>query len=109
MPYGSARDLPKFQEMQRQLSAMRLLRFLVPKDQRAALGEIPALLDHLVNTVDSFYSLLGDRNWVFHDDLSVPDMAELVSRNSANLATHGSGMLGVTPRSNNQIRRRRSI
>lgn len=80
MTYGSARDLPKFKEMQQQLVAMRLLRFLLPKKDRHLLRELPAQLDHLANTVDSFYALLGHRHWVFHEDLSVDDMANLVTR-----------------------------
>ena len=80
MPYGSARDLPKFKEMQQQLLAMRLLRFLLPKKDRHLLRELPVQLDHLASTVDSFYALLGHRHWVFHEDLSVDDMANLVTR-----------------------------
>ena len=78
--YGSARDLPKFREMQQQLTAMRLLRFLLPKKDRHLLKELPAQLNDLADTVDAFYALLGSRHWVFHEDLSVDDMANLVAR-----------------------------
>lgn len=77
MPYGSARDLPKFREMQRQLKEMRRLRFLIPKEQRPQLENLSAELDHLADTVDSFYALLGPRNWIFHDDLNADAMADL--------------------------------
>lgn len=79
MPYGSARDLPAFAEMEQQLKAMRLLGFMVPKGERQTLRELPAQLRHLSNTVDAFYDLLGPRNWVFHEDLSVDDMAALAA------------------------------
>lgn len=80
MPYGSARDLPKFREMEQQLSGMRSL---LPNKERHALDALPAQLDHLANTVDSFYTLLGPRNWVFHEDLNLSAMADLVTANES--------------------------
>lgn len=80
MAYGSARDLPKFKQMEQQLRGMRLLKFLLPRRDRLLLRTLPAQLDHLVGTVDGFYELLGPRCWVFHEDLSVGDMADLVDR-----------------------------
>lgn len=79
MTYGSARDLPKMRELQQGLRLMRLARFLLPKDSRAGLRDMQKTLDHLTETVDAFYALLGPRHWVFHDDLSVDDMSALVS------------------------------
>lgn len=79
MPYGSARDLPVFVEMEQQLKVMRLLGLLLPKKDRKTLRDLPAQLEHLSSTVDSFYDLLGSRNWVFHEDLNVSEMAALTS------------------------------
>lgn len=79
MPYGSARDLPAFVEMEQQLKAMRLLGFILPKEDRLTLRELPAKLRHLSTTVDAFYDLLGPRNWVFHEDLNATDMATLTT------------------------------
>lgn len=78
MPYGSARDLPSIKEMEKQLAALRLLRFLVPKKSRSTLKELPEQIAHITTTVDDFYALLGPRHWVFHGDLSLDDMANLV-------------------------------
>lgn len=78
MTYGSARDLPKLKEMQEGLQALRLLGFLLPEEKRADLRAMEDSLNHLTATVDAFYVLLGPRHWVFHDDLSVDDMAALV-------------------------------
>lgn len=78
MAYGSARDLPMFKEMEQQLVGMRLLKFLIPKEKRHLLKDLPAQLERITGTVDAFYALLGPRHWVFHDDLSVDDMADLV-------------------------------
>lgn len=82
MPYGSARDLPTFVELDQQLKGARLLRFMVPRKDRHLLDDIPAQLDHIAGTVDGFYDLLGPRNWIFHNDLSVTDMAALVSKHA---------------------------
>lgn len=79
MPYGSARDLPTFIEMEQQLNDMGLLGFPLPEKDRQLPKDLSAQLDHLSATVDSFYDLLGSRNWVFHDDLNVNDMATLAA------------------------------
>lgn len=78
MSYGSARDLPSIKEMEQQLAALRFFSFLVPKKQRVEIKELPVTLAYITTTVDDFYWLLGPRHWVFHDDLSVDDMANLV-------------------------------
>lgn len=39
-PYGSARDLPSIQEMERQIATLKLLRILLPKEQRNQLNEL---------------------------------------------------------------------
>lgn len=83
MAYGSASDLPQVKEMQRQLAGLRLLGFLVPREARQALKELPKRLQYITGTVDAFYALLGPRHWVFHDDLSLDDMAALVTRHSS--------------------------
>ncbi|MDO5711076.1 MAG: hypothetical protein Q4P32_04965, partial [Micrococcales bacterium] len=44
MTYESARDLPKFKKMEQQLAWMRRLRFLVPKQNRHLLKDLPAQL-----------------------------------------------------------------
>ncbi len=79
MPCGSARDLPAFVEMEQKVEALRLLGWLLPKADRQTLRNLPAQRHHLLSTVDAFYALLGPRNWVFHDDLNVNDMARLAA------------------------------
>lgn len=83
MPYDSARDMPKFREVEQQLSVMRLMRSLLPEEEQHLLDAFPAQLDHMADTVDSFYALLGPRNWIFHDDLNLSAMAELVADNES--------------------------
>ncbi|MDN5742353.1 MAG: hypothetical protein L0J68_02660 [Micrococcaceae bacterium] len=79
MAYGSARDLPKFKEMELQLAGLRRFKFLISKEQRHLLTDVSAQLDRITSTVDAFYVLLGPRHWVFHDDLPVDDLAGLVA------------------------------
>jgi hypothetical protein len=78
MPYESAHDLPSFVEMQQQIKGLKLLRFLIPKDSRADIKELERQLKHLGDTVDRFYQVLGSRNWIFHDSLSVDRMAAIL-------------------------------
>ncbi len=77
VPYESARDLPSFVEMEQGLRAMRLLRFLLPKDERGKPKELRAELDRIVQIVDGFYERLGGRHWIFHDDLHLDRMDRL--------------------------------
>ena len=70
-PYGSARDLPSYQEITRQIQGGKLLTRFVARDQRSNLLEIEHQLNNLVAVVDRFYDRLGPRNWIFHDSLNV--------------------------------------
>ncbi|WP_345681056.1 hypothetical protein [Yinghuangia aomiensis] len=64
MAYESARDLPTFLEMERQLTFLRLF-------ARAEANALERQIRELAGTVDAFYALLSSKNWIFHDSLSV--------------------------------------
>lgn len=82
MGYGSAEDLPTVQELRTQLKGMRLLGLVfLSKEQRAQMRGIDRQLTEITDTVDRFYDLLGPRHWIFHNDMSMPDMAALVHDN----------------------------
>jgi hypothetical protein len=83
MPYESAHDLPSFVDMSQQVKSIKLLRFILPKDQRKAVKELEAQLSFLGDTVDRFYSVLGPRNWVFHDSLFVDEIAGLLDASAS--------------------------
>ena len=70
-PYGSARDLPSYQEMARQIQGGKLLTRFIARNQRSGFLEIEHQLNHLVAVVDRFYDRLGPRNWIFHESLNV--------------------------------------
>jgi hypothetical protein len=78
MPYESARDLPSFVEMSQNVRSIKLLRFMLPKDQRRTVKELETQLHFLGDTVDRFYAVLGPRNWIFHDSMSVQEIADLL-------------------------------
>ena len=70
-PYGSARDLPSYQEMARQIQGGKLLTRFIARNQRSGILEVEHQLNHLVAVVDRFYDRLGPRNWIFHESLNV--------------------------------------
>ena len=70
-PYGSARDLPFYQEMAGQIQGAKLLTRFIARNQRSRLLEIEHQLNHLVAVVDRFYDRLGPHNWIFHESLDV--------------------------------------
>ena len=70
-PYGSARDLPSYQEMSRQIQGGKLLTGFIARTQRAEILEIEHQLNHLADVVDRFYDRLGPRTWIFHGSLDI--------------------------------------
>lgn len=76
--YGSAADLPSFRDLSDQIVAMKLLTRLVARDQRKALVDLEQQVDRMTRVIDGFYDLLGPRNWIFHDLLSLDKIGELL-------------------------------
>ncbi|QIM15545.1 hypothetical protein G7067_02560 [Leucobacter insecticola] len=85
-PYGSARDLPSVQEMEQQLAAFKLFGILLPKEQRKQVKELEHEHRRITGLVDTFYALLGTRNWVFTGDLSLPAIEHVVDTDDAGAA-----------------------
>lgn len=63
--------------MERQIAAFKLLGILLLK-QRNQLKELEREHRRITGLVDSFYGLLGRRNWVFTGDLSLPAIEHVV-------------------------------
>jgi hypothetical protein len=82
MAYESAHDLPSFVELSKQLNGLKLLSFLLPKNQRSELKKLEAQIKQLGDTVDDFYKLLGDRHWIFHDPLNVEKVRTILMHNT---------------------------
>lgn len=81
-PYGSARDLPRYREMEMQLKGAKVLTLFVARDQRRELLKIERGMTRLADVVDDFYQRLGPRNWVFHDWLSLEKVEALLGETS---------------------------
>lgn len=82
MAYDSAHDLPSFVELTKQLKGLKLLRFLLPKNQRGEFKKLEAQLKELGDTVDDFYKLLGDKHWIFHDLLNMEKVRTILANNT---------------------------
>lgn len=81
MAYESAHDLPSFVEFSKQLNGLKLLRFLLPKNQRNDLKKLEAQLREMSDAVDDFYTLLGERHWIFHDHLNLENVRTILMHN----------------------------
>ena len=81
-PYGSARDLPSYQEITSQIQGGKLLTRFVARDQRSKFLEIEHQLNNLVAVVDRFYDRLGPCNWIFHDSLNVSAVEAILDQTS---------------------------
>ena len=81
-PYGSARDLPSYQEMARQIQGGKLLTRLIARNQRSGFLDVELQLNHLVTVVDRFYEWLGPRNWIFHESLNVSAVEAILDQTS---------------------------
>ena len=82
-PYGSANDLPTVKKMREQIAALRLLGAFLPPTERQTLKQLEKQQREISRTVDDFYSLLGDRNWVFHGELNLPAIREVIATDDA--------------------------
>ena len=78
-PYGSARDLPSFRELERQLAGLKALNTLLRRGKRDEIRRLEQQLRQMTDTVDGFYALLGERNWIFTGDLNMPAMAQVIA------------------------------
>ena len=81
MAYDSAHDLPSFVEFSKQLNGLKLLGFLLPKNQRSELKRLEAQVKDMGDAVDNFYNLLGDRHWIFHDQLNLEKVRTILMHN----------------------------
>ena len=81
-PYGSARDLPSYQELARQIQGGKLLTRLIARNQLSGFLDVEQQLNHLVTVVDRFYEWLGPRNWIFHEPLSVSAVGAILDQTS---------------------------
>lgn len=80
--YGSARDLPSYQELSQQIQGGKLLTLFIAREQRKKLVEIEEQLKPLTRIVDDFYERLGSRNWIFHDMLNVNKVEQILAETS---------------------------
>ncbi len=79
VPYESALDLPSMQKMLRDISGAKALTRFVARDKRADIIAIEDEIRRLGEAVDGFYALLGDRNWIFTEDLSITLVESILS------------------------------
>lgn len=78
-PYGSAADLPSFMELAEQVRNYKLITTLIGRKHRAKIIEIERQLTEMIATVDRFYDLLGNRNWIFHDNLNIKQIQSVLT------------------------------
>ena len=93
-PYGSARDLPSYQELARQIQGGKLLTRFIGRKQRSGFLEIERQLDHLVDVVDRFYDRLGSRNWIFHELLPISTVEGILDETSTPEEAE-QGLIGI--------------
>lgn len=84
--FGTAYDLPQVRELVREIHAIETLKYALTSDQRAELSEQKKALRNMVQVVDSFYDLLGPRNWVFHGDMNLNRVQEVLQAEDAKSA-----------------------
>jgi len=76
-PYGSAKDLPSYQELSQQIQGLKLATHFIARSQRSEIIQLEQQVERLARVVDDFYERLGSRNWIFHGQLNV-DAIELL-------------------------------
>ena len=79
-PYGSARDLPSYQELAHQIQGGKLLTRFIARDQRSEFLKVERQFNHLVAVVDRFYDRLDPLNWIFHERLPLSDVEAILDQ-----------------------------
>lgn len=87
-PYGSAADLPSFVKLDEQLEAFKAIAAvgLMNDAAREQIADLEKQRHRLVSLVDTFYELLGPRNWVFTDDLSIDAVEDIIDTADVDVA-----------------------
>jgi hypothetical protein len=78
-PYASALDLPSVAEMLEQIKGMKVLTRFFSRHLRSDVGRIEATARDVAAVVDTFYALLGDRSWIFHDHLNLEEVRPILN------------------------------
>ena len=65
------------------MATVRLFSLLLPKEHRQQLKDLRRQHRRITTTVDSFYELLGERNWVFTGDLNLAAMEHVIGADDA--------------------------
>jgi hypothetical protein len=73
--YPSAADIPSYKKMKEQARGLRVLAIAKPS-LRKEVRELEGQLDRMLAAVDTFYELVGDRNWIFHGSLKLESLLE---------------------------------
>lgn len=66
------------EDLLRNIEGMKVLTRFVARDQRATVTDLERQVRRLGEVVDRFYTVLGERNWIYHDDLEVTLAEQLV-------------------------------
>jgi hypothetical protein len=78
-PYGSAHDLPSYIEMRQMIASAKVLTIFVARGQRKELINLERQVKELLDLVDRFYDMLGDRHWLFTDHLPLTEVEALLA------------------------------
>ncbi len=81
-PYQSARNLPSYQKMSKELKGLKTASLLVARRERPKIRQIERDLQALAENVDRFYARLGERNWVYDDKLPTEFIGEVLDAGS---------------------------
>lgn len=68
--------------MQQNLAGMKLLTRVIARDQRQVAIDLEREVTALVDLVDRFYDILGDRHWIFTGNLPVPEIRAALDQSS---------------------------
>lgn len=77
--YKSAADIPHIAELIQSLKGYKVLNTILRAGQNTETKKLEAELKGMIDSIDRFYDLLGDRNWILHDRLDFSKVQEIVN------------------------------
>lgn len=76
---NTALDIPSMKEMNDQIGNLSLFGLLLNVEMKAELLKLKGNFKSFVETIDKFYSTLGNQNWIFHEMLNLDQIHDILS------------------------------
>lgn len=80
--YQSAADIPLVAGIINQVRSYSILNTMLESGREDEIRQLEIQLDEMITSIDGFYDLLGNKNWIFHENLHYEKVKKILRDNS---------------------------